>query len=188
MTHSKNVIYHYGIPGMRWGVRRFQNPDGSLTPKGRQRYLNSDGSKKTDNTGYIQSRKKLYLSKRKKELKTAKISGNKAAQIDARNEYKFAKSIQKKGSLSNYVASVKRDVMGNMSRDERILFEDRERKNARNQRIINKSLKFLGPVVVSLVAAGAISQGKSYVNTGQFGKMSFKMINGIPTIVSTVVK
>lgn len=32
-----NELYHYGIRGMRWGVRRFQNKDGSLTSAGRKR-------------------------------------------------------------------------------------------------------------------------------------------------------
>lgn len=31
-------LYHWGIPGQRWGNRRFQNEDGSLTPEGRERY------------------------------------------------------------------------------------------------------------------------------------------------------
>lgn len=31
-------IYHWGIKGMKWGVRRFQNPDGSLTQAGKKRY------------------------------------------------------------------------------------------------------------------------------------------------------
>ena len=33
-----NELYHYGIKGMRWGVRRFQNKDGGLTSAGRKRY------------------------------------------------------------------------------------------------------------------------------------------------------
>ena len=31
-------LYHHGIKGQRWGVRRYQNEDGSLTPSGRKRY------------------------------------------------------------------------------------------------------------------------------------------------------
>lgn len=44
MKHSEtggetidNELYHFGIKGQRWGVRRYQNPDGSLTALGRQR-------------------------------------------------------------------------------------------------------------------------------------------------------
>ena len=31
-------LAHHGIKGMRWGVRRYQNPDGSLTSAGKTRY------------------------------------------------------------------------------------------------------------------------------------------------------
>lgn len=30
-------LYHHGIKGMRWGIRRFQNKNGSLTPAGKKR-------------------------------------------------------------------------------------------------------------------------------------------------------
>lgn len=39
-------LYHHGIKGQKWGVRRYQNPDGSLTQEGYQHWgLNPDGSK-----------------------------------------------------------------------------------------------------------------------------------------------
>ena len=38
-------LYHHGTKGQKWGIRRYQNPDGTLTDAGKARY-NSDGSKK----------------------------------------------------------------------------------------------------------------------------------------------
>lgn len=35
---KNDELYHHGIKGQRWGVRHYQNPDGSLTNAGRQRY------------------------------------------------------------------------------------------------------------------------------------------------------
>lgn len=35
---AENEIIHAGIKGMKWGVRRYQNKDGTLTPEGKARY------------------------------------------------------------------------------------------------------------------------------------------------------
>lgn len=42
--YKKNELYHHGIKDQKWGVRRFQYEDGSLTPAGRERYSNDTGS------------------------------------------------------------------------------------------------------------------------------------------------
>ena len=36
---ADSYIEHFGILGQKWGVRRFQNPDGTLTEEGKRRYL-----------------------------------------------------------------------------------------------------------------------------------------------------
>lgn len=43
-----DYLYHHGIKDQKWGVRRFQYPDGSLTPEGRKRYGLKDSYSKSD--------------------------------------------------------------------------------------------------------------------------------------------
>lgn len=48
-------LLHWGVKGMKWGVRRYQNKDGSLTPAGQKRYdrdkRENAGKKKGDKVG-----------------------------------------------------------------------------------------------------------------------------------------
>ena len=44
--YNYDELYHHGVKGQKWGHRRFQNSDGSLTQEGYQHYgINPDGSR-----------------------------------------------------------------------------------------------------------------------------------------------
>lgn len=59
-------LYHHGVKGQKWGVRRYQNDDGTLTEEGKKRY-GVDSNGKMSKEG-----KKLYSQDRKEALKEAK--------------------------------------------------------------------------------------------------------------------
>ena len=64
--YKLNSLQHHGIQGMKWGIRRYQNPDGSLTEEGKKHYgkgsnetLFVSGSSKTQNKESEYYRKNL---------------------------------------------------------------------------------------------------------------------------------
>lgn len=66
---TQNELYHFGIKGQKWGVRNFENYDGTLTPEGRERYgyknLKAQYKKKVKdaNSEYIKSNKNILTEK-----------------------------------------------------------------------------------------------------------------------------
>lgn len=63
----QTFIAHHGIKGQKWGVRRFQNEDGSLTKAGKERYNEQNSPNSSDNS---ENQKFHYLSAEKSKKRT----------------------------------------------------------------------------------------------------------------------
>ena len=93
-------LSHHGIQGMRWGVRRYQNEDGTLTPEGMRRYgvdYNKRGTKQIIADQYgkkMKRRDRRYMEKQM--IKSLKKAGTKESREELAR-YKKAKKNSKTG-------------------------------------------------------------------------------------------
>lgn len=84
--HSPDELYHFGVQGQKWGLRRYQNEDGSLTDAGRQHY------------GYTMSREVNRLKKYAKKEQNKEFKSKKKANVAA----KYKRKKQKIQFLTGY--------------------------------------------------------------------------------------
>lgn len=87
-----NELYHHGIKGMHWGVRRFQKSDGTLTDAGKKRYGDSNTVSNKKKTGFGKTKgpkkkKRKKLTKYQKDLiKSGAILGAELLAVYATNK------------------------------------------------------------------------------------------------------
>ena len=95
---SDGELYHWGVKGMKWGIRRYQNPDGSLTPAGKKRQMKKE--KRDDDWKMLEGEAAVQNARRtrdalvemaKRETNPAKSQLIKTYQIIADRELDMAK-------------------------------------------------------------------------------------------------
>lgn len=77
-------LQHWGIKGQRWGQRRYQNKDGSLTPAGKQRY-NQELAKLKAEEEKVKAAEKVAATKKRTQAKIDKLDAKKQ-ELEARKK------------------------------------------------------------------------------------------------------
>ena len=147
---EKFELYHFGIKGMHWGIRRYQNSDGSLTPAGVKRYRN------TNQIRSINEKADEQIRRIKERSKIAKAE-SKAANRIAKAESKYLP--KDKSSEAN-----KQKPISEMSDDEirakinRVRLENELKSLSPKQ--VSKGQRFVESVINNVIAPAARDSGK----------------------------
>jgi len=99
-------LYHHGIKGQRWGVRRYQNEDGSWTTAGRSRYSvgNGENGKQFSSQKAIKGLNKLSKDLAKTRYKKAVIDYKKQKAEEKGNTKKASKLEEKSKKLQSSIS------------------------------------------------------------------------------------
>ena len=140
--YKDDYLYHHGIKGQKWGVRRYRNEDGSLTSAGKKRYY-------TGHTG-IGSARKNHLARINKRYDDV--------------EKTYADSYEKSRSegKSRWKSSIDAQKSAKAEHGRREYNNYRNTRNRRNRYRTKFNRKVLR---TTLAAAGGIAVGRALVNT-----------------------
>lgn len=110
-----NELYHHGVKGQKWGVRRFQNKDGSLTLAGKKRALKMQNkyTELSNDKRYRDKHGNLAYAGRKKELKMkekySELTGKELRRFTPRTNKSTADKSQRISEMTNAEIQAKID-------------------------------------------------------------------------------
>lgn len=159
-------LVHWGIIGMKWGQRRYQNKDGSLTPAGRKR-LKAESDKLKEREAVIKNKERVKARNDKLKAKKDELDARQKALDDAAKAEKAAK---KGGKGKNATTAEKPKSIKDMTDDELFRAVNRARLESELQRLrpeqtqmVKPNPKFLTKFVDDAIKPAFISGGRTFL-------------------------
>lgn len=144
-----NELQHWGVKGMKWGVRRYQNKDGSLTPAGQKRY-ERDAREKEFNR-YDESTGKYYKSSKKNGRTDLEADGHRYIKEDLERTKSLANESR---NLAGNIKTMNDKAIKNKPKPDIDLskMSDKELRDAINRKFLEK--QYMDVCVPSNVSKG----------------------------------
>ena len=146
----ESELYHVGIKGMKWGIRRYQNKDGTLTKAGKRRYDKEmakikEEQKIVNNKKRIQAKiDKLEAARKKLEEDKEMLKGKKSGDNDS------PKSSNESGNNQNNWQN--------------------------NQQNVSKGKSFVNVILTEMAAPAAKDVGKQLIKSGLTAAANEKIV------------
>lgn len=174
---NNNYLEHHGILGQKWGVRRFQNKDGSYTAEGRKRHTADGDSLPVAALRARGEGKKEYVSSKTKKAIRAKEFGEKMdAKTRARYEKKTGKKYIEDDEDRQIKAAREAKVKANQELDKKVQ-EVRDQQSTAAKIGKYSLYGHMGAEAYdTLKATKGYSSGEAYVTEVMFGTLGSKMI------------
>lgn len=153
-------FYHWGIKGMKWGVRRYQNKDGTLTKAGQRRYdrdqRENTGKKKGQKVGAADPDRWVRedLTRSRKLADETRGLTNNLKQV---NDYQMRNKPRTKMDLSNMTDKQMRDEINRALLERQYNDVFNPQKVSRGREIVTKTLEYGGSALAVTSSALGIA-------------------------------
>ena len=167
----KNELDHHGIKGMKWGIRRFQNQDGSLTPAGQKR--------------------RAKLEAELKQLggkKTVKKPAQKSVQKTAQKSVKGDASEKPRPKTVSEMTDDELRAHTNRMQLEANYYNSKRALAIANPRQVSKGEKFVNGLMNDVITPAAKNAGRAYLEKFMKDKLGLNQEDPIGRLEKQVKK